>query len=99
MANKFLNTRVIQKHDTEANWLLASGFIPLNGEIIIYDEDDNYNYKRVKIGNGINNINNLPFIINPEELNEIQTELQTLADKVDNLGGGGGSTGSQNVEE
>lgn len=62
MAEKTLKTRIIHKHDIEANWLLASGFTPLNGEIIIYDEDENYNYKRIKIGNGINNVNDLDFI-------------------------------------
>ena len=62
MAEKTLKTRIIQKHDTEANWLLATNFTPMNGEIIIYDEDDNYNYKRIKIGNGRDNINTLSFI-------------------------------------
>lgn len=57
MSNKILKTRIIQKHDTEANWQLATNFTPLNGEIVIYDEDDNYNYKRIKIGNGTDNVN------------------------------------------
>ena len=61
MAEKTLKTRIIQKHDTEANWLLATNFTPMNGEIIIYDEDDNHDYKRIKIGNGIDNVNNLDF--------------------------------------
>ena len=60
--SKTLKTRVVQKHDVESNWLLATNFIPMNGEIIIYDEDDNYNYKRIKIGNGIDNVNDLSFI-------------------------------------
>ena len=62
MPEKFLNTRIKHKHDTEANWLLATNFTPLNGEIIIYDEDDNYDYKRIKIGNGETLVSNLPFI-------------------------------------
>ena len=33
----------------------------MNGEIIIYDEDNNHNYKRVKIGNGVDNVNDLDF--------------------------------------
>lgn len=61
MAEKTLKTRIIQKHDTEANWLLATNFTPLNGEIIIYDEDDNHDYKRIKIGNGTDNVNDLDF--------------------------------------
>jgi hypothetical protein len=62
MPEKFLNTRIKNKHDIEANWLLATNFTPLSGEIIIYNEDENYNYKRIKIGNGIDNVNDLDFI-------------------------------------
>lgn len=40
----------------------------MNGEIIIYDEDDNYDYKRIKIGNGIDNVNDLDFIVNKEDI-------------------------------
>ena len=64
MANiaKF-NSRLVQKHDTEANWKLAVDFVPLLGELIIYDTDAQYTYQRFKIGNGTTAINNLPFII------------------------------------
>ena len=61
MAEKTINSRIIHKHDVEANWLKAINFIPQQGEIIIYDIDANYNYERFKIGDGITNINNLPF--------------------------------------
>lgn len=49
---KNIKSRVILKHDTEANWKLATNFRPLNGEIIIYDPDDTHplvRYKRGKI--------------------------------------------------
>ena len=63
MANeKQLNTRLVQKHDTEANWNKATNFIPKDGEIIVYDIDNNYDYKRIKIGDGITNVINLPFV-------------------------------------
>lgn len=61
MAEHILQTRIVQKHDTEANWN-ASSFVPKKGEIIIYDTDSNYNYERVKIGNGSSTVKNLPFI-------------------------------------
>ena len=61
MSEKILSTRIINKHDLEANWSSAS-FIPKQGEIIVYDTDDNYAYERAKIGDGINDANNLPFI-------------------------------------
>lgn len=62
MSEKILNTRIVHKHDTEENWLKATSFAPKNGELIIYDEDENHSYKRVKIGDGTTNVNTLPFI-------------------------------------
>ena len=62
MAEKLLYSRLQQKHDTEANWLKATNFTPLQGELIVYDADENYNYARVKIGDGVTNVNELPFI-------------------------------------
>ena len=50
MANtKDFFTRIQNKHDTEANWLLVEEhFIPKAGEIIIYDPDNEYNYSRIR---------------------------------------------------
>ena len=73
MAN-VLNTRIQHKHDTEINWSKATGFIPKQGELIVYDIDDNYDYERIKIGDGITNVNSLPFaneIITDAEIDEI----------------------------
>lgn len=61
MAQKTFNSRIINKHDTEANWLKATNFIPNQGEIIIYDIDSNYSYERIKIGDGKTLVSNLPF--------------------------------------
>lgn len=58
---KNINSRIIHKHDIEANWNRATTFIPKQGEIIIYDADNNYNYSRLKIGDGVNIINDLKF--------------------------------------
>ena len=57
-----IKTRIIHKHDTEANWEKAENFIPLQGEIIIYDKDDTHPYERIKIGDGSTKVNALPFI-------------------------------------
>lgn len=57
-----INARIVHKHDTEENWDKATNFIPKKGEIIIYDTDANHKTPRVKIGNGHNNVKNLPFI-------------------------------------
>lgn len=62
--DKRINTRVLHKHDIESNWQKAQNFIPLKSEIIIYDEDENYSYKRIKIGDGETGVNALPFYSN-----------------------------------
>ena len=54
MAN--VKTRIIQKHDSSANWAKATTFVPLKGEIIIYDD-----LGKIKIGDGIAKVNDLPF--------------------------------------
>lgn len=62
MAEKTLNTRIQQKHDIEANWLKAVNFIPKVGEVIVYDIDETHTTPRMKIGDGVKNINELEFI-------------------------------------
>ena len=61
MIENNIKSRITHKHDTEANWKLAVNFIPKQGEIIVYDVDENYSYSRFKIGDGILNVNDLPF--------------------------------------
>lgn len=63
MAEKTLKTRVIQKHETEADWSAATGFIPLEGEVIVYMPDGTYSQPRLKVGDGATNVNALPFIL------------------------------------
>lgn len=62
MSEQIFNTRIIHKHDTEANWNKAVNFIPKQGELIVYDSDENCNYQRIKIGDGVTNVNSLPFV-------------------------------------
>lgn len=62
MAEKIVNGRIIQKHDTAANWAKATSFIPKQGEVIIYDKDSTYNYERIKIGDGSTLVSALPFV-------------------------------------
>ena len=61
MAEKKFNTRIQHKHDTEANWLKATSFVPLKGELIMYDKDANHSEVRIKIGDGETFDNSLPF--------------------------------------
>lgn len=77
MSTKRIKTRLVQKHATESNWAKAINFIPLQGEVIVYDRDENYNYERIKIGDGIQNVNVLPF------LNDIDSiKLSTMLEEV-----------------
>ena len=62
MKEKQIYGRIQQKHDIEENWLKAINFIPRQGEIIIYDIDDTHNYERLKIGDGLLNVNQLLFV-------------------------------------
>lgn len=56
MANKTFQGRIVQKHDTKANWDKATNFVPLKGEIIIYD-----GLNKIKIGDGTTTVVNLPY--------------------------------------
>lgn len=71
MNEKTINTRVIQKHDSAENWAKATNFIPKNGEIIVYDVDATHNKPRIKIGDGVTNVNALQFMssvhVGPED--------------------------------
>ena len=76
MPEKNIPSRVVNKHDTQANWEKAINFTPKAGELIIYDIDENYTYPRFKVGDGVNNVNDL--IFTDERL---ISQLETKADK------------------
>lgn len=61
MPEKNMNVRVIQKHDTASAWANATGFIPKQGELIVYEADETTPYPRFKVGNGTANVSALPF--------------------------------------
>lgn len=58
------STRVTmaQKYDIEAHWKLANNFKPKAGEIIVYSPDEMHDYARLKCGDGVTYVNDLPFI-------------------------------------
>lgn len=81
MSEKNILSRVQHKHDIEANWIKAVNFIPKKAELIVYDPDENFDYSRTKIGDGIKNVNDLPFIIDittDDEIIEMLTQLDML---------------------
>ena len=59
---KTIDTRIQLKHDTETNWNKAINFIPKNGEAIIYAADNVNKFPRLKIGDGITKVADLPFV-------------------------------------
>lgn len=78
---KNVNTRIQHKHDIEANWNKALNFIPKIGEIIVYDIDENYNYSRFKIGDGVRTINNLEFLLDTQYILHNSNVLSQLLEQ------------------
>ena len=59
--NKVLKTRIQMKNDTSENWAKATTFVPLKGELIVYNDNDG-NAPRMKVGDGVTLLSGLPFI-------------------------------------
>ena len=88
-ANNTIKTRIQLKSDTEANWNKAApkegsnGFVPLLGELIVYTADATHPFCRLKVGDGVTNVVDLPFTdagtINGEEVEIVK--LEHYADK------------------
>ena len=55
-----LKAKVMHKHETEEDWE-KSNYVPRESELVVYDEDNNHNYKRFKIGDGDKKVKDLPF--------------------------------------
>ena len=64
MPNKILNGRLVQKHDTFVNWGKATNFVPLDGELIIYDDGNGADITTpmFKVGDGVTTVVALPFV-------------------------------------
>ena len=77
MSETRLSGRIVNKHDTEANWKKATNFVPMIGELIVYDADEVYGYERTKIGDGKTNVNDLPFEVSALTTEEIDAVIGT----------------------
>lgn len=69
MAAKTLKARILAKRDTTANWNAAIGFIPMQGEIIIYTDyqtkvidGESVNIPGIKVGSGNAYVQDLAFV-------------------------------------
>ena len=78
---KNMNTRIQHKHDIEVNWNKALNFIPKIGEVIVYDIDDNYNYSRFKIGDGVRTINDLEFLLDTQYISHNSNTLSQILEQ------------------
>ena len=74
---KEIASRLVLKHDIEANWNRAETFVPKQGEIIVYDIDETHSVERFKLGDGKTTAIKLPFYL--------EHELDNILDKIDYL--------------
>lgn len=85
--NRQMKARVVQKTDIEANWNNIPDFIPLLGEFIIYQAEEEGNplpegrteyfrYMRLKIGDGKTRLKDLPFSLALSSIDEIDSLFQ-----------------------
>ena len=65
---------IILKHDTAANWAKAKNFIPKEGEMVMYIDMT----PPFKIGDGIHNVNDLPFAKSEVNWNEVANAPTTI---------------------
>lgn len=71
-SNKILQTRIQCKIDTEENWNKATTFIPLSGEIVIYEGE----VPRIKVGDGISYLSSLPFLAIPSNTSMLNYTIE-----------------------
>ena len=82
MKDSNMKARICQLHKTEAEWNKLADFVPLCGELIVFDPDRQHRYARVKIGDGRTKLQNLSFLIDPA----IEEFLSTHCDKIIDAG-------------
>lgn len=76
-----INARQIQKNDTSVNWAKATNFIPKLGELIIYTD-----LNKIKVGDGVKAVNNLPFLSTPTKISELTNDSNFISeDDIENL--------------
>ena len=77
---EFINAHFYPLGDIEANWKKVKDFIPPKKEFIIYEPDENYSYSRLKIGDGVTNLHELPFVADIDKIKE--DYIDPLEDKI-----------------
>lgn len=62
LPDRIFNVRIKLRNDSHSNWAKKTDFVPMDGEIVIYDIDNSHQYQLIKIGDGITKLQDLPFI-------------------------------------
>ena len=78
MANKEIKTRIQNKNDTSENWEKAVNFVPLKGEIIIYND-----LRLTKIGDGVTKVGALEFANSKDAETLTGASLSTILNSSD----------------
>lgn len=68
---KEIKGRIVNKHGLPSDWKKATGFIPMEGEIIVYEPEGEIDHSRIKIGDGVTNVNDLPFNLSYQKNNSL----------------------------
>lgn len=58
-----MKARVSQLNKTEQEWKAFSEWVPLAGEIVVYNPDTVHKYARIKIGDGKRTLPDLEFTV------------------------------------
>jgi hypothetical protein len=58
-----MKARISHLHKTADEWSKLSDWIPEAGELVVYDPDSQYNYARLKVGDGKKTLKELTFFI------------------------------------
>ena len=74
-----MKVKIIFKHEIAADWE-KSTYIPDVGEQVFYDPDETVDYTRVKYGNGIDMVKDLPFSTISVQSSSVWHEDEILSD-------------------
>lgn len=66
-------TEAVVKTDLASNWAKAINYVPEKSVIIVYEYEDGA--PRIKLGNGVDKVNDLPFLVNPPQVTQDTLEL------------------------
>lgn len=66
-------TEAVVKTDLAFNWAKAVNYVPEKSTIIVYEYEDGA--PRIKLGNGVDRVNDLPFLVNPPSVSQDVLEL------------------------